>query len=306
MCVVALIDLPCARGERRTPQAIAAARPTDVAASRSPTRPRSRASTSTTGSSARRAPARRSTSRRAPGPRLQHGGAGADPLLRRARPRVRRPAPRASSTSTRSPTRRWREREALLHRAARRAQPAGARRDLLQLGDQADPAAQLLRQRAHLRPRGDLDRVHRARPADLPQLLPERRRRAASASRSSSATSAGAGRSPTSTATSTTCCARSTSGRADAWTHLEPNYQIQVLSSAFYRNKAAYVVGKLVNGHDELPFVVPVLHDGGRPARARRDPARAASRSTSSSRSRAPTSWSTWRCRPATSSSCAR
>ena len=46
-----------------------------------------------------------------------------------------------------------------------------------------------------------------------------------------------------------------------AWTHLEPNYQIQVLSSALYRNKAAYVFGKLVNGHEELPFVVPVLHD---------------------------------------------
>ena len=45
------------------------------------------------------------------------------------------------------------------------------------------------------------------------------------------------------------------------WTHLEPNYQIQVLASAFYRNKAAYVFGKLVNGHEELPFAVPVLHD---------------------------------------------
>ena len=45
------------------------------------------------------------------------------------------------------------------------------------------------------------------------------------------------------------------------WTHLEPNYQIQVLNSAFYRNKAAYVFGKLVNGHDELPFVVAVLND---------------------------------------------
>ena len=45
------------------------------------------------------------------------------------------------------------------------------------------------------------------------------------------------------------------------WTHLEPNHQIQVLSSALYRNKAAYVFGKIVNGHDELPFVVPVLHD---------------------------------------------
>ena len=44
------------------------------------------------------------------------------------------------------------------------------------------------------------------------------------------------------------------------WTHIEPNYQIQVLASAFYRNKAAYVFGRLVNGHDELPFAVPVLH----------------------------------------------
>jgi isocitrate dehydrogenase kinase/phosphatase len=40
-----------------------------------------------------------------------------------------------------------------------------------------------------------------------------------------------------------------------------PNYQVQVLSSAFYRNKAAYVIGKIVNAHDETPFVVPVLHD---------------------------------------------
>jgi isocitrate dehydrogenase kinase/phosphatase len=39
------------------------------------------------------------------------------------------------------------------------------------------------------------------------------------------------------------------------------NYQVQVLDSAFYRNKAAYVVGKIVNGNDETPFVVPVLHD---------------------------------------------
>jgi isocitrate dehydrogenase kinase/phosphatase len=41
----------------------------------------------------------------------------------------------------------------------------------------------------------------------------------------------------------------------------EPNYQLQVLGSAFYRNKAAHVIGKLVNGNDETPFVVPVLHD---------------------------------------------
>jgi isocitrate dehydrogenase kinase/phosphatase len=46
-----------------------------------------------------------------------------------------------------------------------------------------------------------------------------------------------------------------------AWPPAEPNYQLQVLGSAFYRNKAAHVIGKLVNGNDETPFVVPVLHD---------------------------------------------
>jgi isocitrate dehydrogenase kinase/phosphatase len=46
------------------------------------------------------------------------------------------------------------------------------------------------------------------------------------------------------------------------WRHREPNHQVQVLSCAFYRNKAAYVVGKLINGFRELPFVVPVLNDG--------------------------------------------
>jgi len=41
----------------------------------------------------------------------------------------------------------------------------------------------------------------------------------------------------------------------------EDNFQIQVLSAAFYRNKAAYVIGKVVNGAVEYPFAVPVLHD---------------------------------------------
>jgi isocitrate dehydrogenase kinase/phosphatase len=38
------------------------------------------------------------------------------------------------------------------------------------------------------------------------------------------------------------------------------NHQVQVLSSAFYRNKAAYVIGKIVNGDRETPFLVPVVH----------------------------------------------
>lgn len=45
------------------------------------------------------------------------------------------------------------------------------------------------------------------------------------------------------------------------WPQSQPNLQVQVLSSAFYRNRGAYVVGKIVNGNDQLPFVVPVIHD---------------------------------------------
>jgi isocitrate dehydrogenase kinase/phosphatase len=41
----------------------------------------------------------------------------------------------------------------------------------------------------------------------------------------------------------------------------EPQLQVSVLSSAFYRNKAAYVVGKIMNGNDELPFAIAVVHD---------------------------------------------
>ena len=45
------------------------------------------------------------------------------------------------------------------------------------------------------------------------------------------------------------------------WPKMEVNCQIQVLYSAFYRNKAAYIIGKAINGHLELPFAIPVLHD---------------------------------------------
>ncbi len=42
---------------------------------------------------------------------------------------------------------------------------------------------------------------------------------------------------------------------------MEANHQIQVLSSLFYRNKGAYMVGKIINGSREYPFVVPILHN---------------------------------------------
>ena len=41
---------------------------------------------------------------------------------------------------------------------------------------------------------------------------------------------------------------------------LQANFQIQVLSSLFFRNKGAYVVGKIVNGFTETPFALPILH----------------------------------------------
>ena len=41
----------------------------------------------------------------------------------------------------------------------------------------------------------------------------------------------------------------------------EPNHQIQVLASLFFRNKGAYIIGKGVNGYREFPFIVPILHN---------------------------------------------
>ena len=40
---------------------------------------------------------------------------------------------------------------------------------------------------------------------------------------------------------------------------LRSNFQIQVLSNLFFRNKGAYVVGKIVNSFREVPFSLPIL-----------------------------------------------
>ena len=45
-----------------------------------------------------------------------------------------------------------------------------------------------------------------------------------------------------------------------SWLRTSPNFQIQVLSSPFYRNKGAYIIGKVINSNQEYPFAVPVLH----------------------------------------------
>jgi isocitrate dehydrogenase kinase/phosphatase len=40
-----------------------------------------------------------------------------------------------------------------------------------------------------------------------------------------------------------------------------PNFQIQALSNLFFRNKGAYVVGKVVNGYRQLPFAFSIFHN---------------------------------------------
>jgi isocitrate dehydrogenase kinase/phosphatase len=44
---------------------------------------------------------------------------------------------------------------------------------------------------------------------------------------------------------------------------LRANFQIQVLSALFFRNKGAYVVGKIINGFVETPFSLPIMHSDG-------------------------------------------
>jgi isocitrate dehydrogenase kinase/phosphatase len=42
---------------------------------------------------------------------------------------------------------------------------------------------------------------------------------------------------------------------------LEANHQVQVLSSLFFRNRTAYIVGRVINGFHVWPFVVSIKHD---------------------------------------------
>jgi isocitrate dehydrogenase kinase/phosphatase len=75
---------------------------------------------------------------------------------------------------------------------------------------------------------------------------------------------------------------------------LRANFQIQVLSSLFYRNKGAYLVGKIITGYTELPLAIPILHEQGKLILMRRCSARTICMRCSALR--APTSWWTWKC----------
>ncbi len=48
--------------------------------------------------------------------------------------------------------------------------------------------------------------------------------------------------------------------RSGKW-KAQPNFQIQVLDSLFFRNKAAYIVGRVINGETVQPFVIPLLQN---------------------------------------------
>ncbi|WP_418318009.1 bifunctional isocitrate dehydrogenase kinase/phosphatase [Piscinibacter sakaiensis] len=41
------------------------------------------------------------------------------------------------------------------------------------------------------------------------------------------------------------------------------SFQIQVLANLFFRNKGAYIVGRIINGPQQIPIALPVLHTAG-------------------------------------------
>ncbi len=44
--------------------------------------------------------------------------------------------------------------------------------------------------------------------------------------------------------------------------NLRKHFHLQVLRAPFYRNKAAYIVGRAINGSEAIPFVIPILNTG--------------------------------------------
>jgi isocitrate dehydrogenase kinase/phosphatase len=54
---------------------------------------------------------------------------------------------------------------------------------------------------------------------------------------------------------------RATERYLGRWPAMEVNCQIQVLYSAFYRDKSAYIIGKAINGYQEIPFALAVRHN---------------------------------------------
>jgi len=57
------------------------------------------------------------------------------------------------------------------------------------------------------------------------------------------------------------CLLRALRERLPAAQTRQQNFQLAVLRSPFFRNKAAYLIGKAINGADQIPFAIPVLND---------------------------------------------
>ncbi|HET9451805.1 MAG TPA: isocitrate dehydrogenase kinase/phosphatase AceK regulatory subunit, partial [Aggregicoccus sp.] len=57
------------------------------------------------------------------------------------------------------------------------------------------------------------------------------------------------------------CAERAVRRHFPAGFTVQPDFHLQALSSLFFRNKAAYLVGRARNGGRDFPFVVPVLQD---------------------------------------------
>lgn len=56
------------------------------------------------------------------------------------------------------------------------------------------------------------------------------------------------------------CVVRALRAHLTARWERQPNFQVQVHSSLFFRNKGAYIVGRILNGTMEQPFAVPIRH----------------------------------------------
>ncbi|CAL93762.1 bifunctional isocitrate dehydrogenase kinase/phosphatase [Azoarcus olearius] len=56
------------------------------------------------------------------------------------------------------------------------------------------------------------------------------------------------------------CIMRAALAHLGEWPAMEVNCQLQVLYSAFYRNKTAYIIGKVINGWQDYPFTLAVRH----------------------------------------------
>lgn len=57
------------------------------------------------------------------------------------------------------------------------------------------------------------------------------------------------------------CLLLAVRARFSANHRVRQNFQVTVLCSPFYRNKGAYIIGKAINGSDQIPFAIAVLND---------------------------------------------